>query len=243
MKHPIVIEELAKLKDQQKPNYQNILMKILEDHQIKGERPKLLIHSCCAVCNTVALDLLNKYMDITVYFYNPNIHPKIEFKRRAIAQQKFINEYNNVRDTQIKYIEGNYIPEEFFKLTKGMENHKEARGERCNVCYRLRMSHGAKKAIELNADYFMSSLTFSPMKDALKINNIGFELAEEYNIMFLPSDLKKNNGSMISRNLVKEYDVFRQEYCGCIFASKDQGINMRDIVKSARKYINNETKD
>ncbi len=241
MKHPIVNLELEKLKHQQKPNYQNILMQVLADHQQKNERPHVLIHSCCAVCNTVALDLLVQYMDITVYFYNPNIHPKVEYVRRAIAQKKFIEEYNRVNKTNIKYIEGEYIPSDFFAVTKGMEDHKEGRGERCLTCYHLRMKHGANKAKELKADYFMSSLTFSPMKDAMKINKIGFDLAEEYNVMFLPSDLKKNNGSMISRNLVKEYDVFRQEYCGCIFASKDQGINIREIVKSARKYINNET--
>ncbi len=241
MKHPIVNEELNKLKELQKPNYQNILMKILNDHEQKGQRPHLLIHSCCAVCNTVALDLLNKYMDITVYFYNPNIHPKIEFTRRLIAQRKFIEEYNTVKGTKIAFIEGEYQTAEFFELTKGMEDHKEALGERCNVCYRMRMSHGASKAVELQADYFMSSLTFSPMKDTIKINRIGFELAEEYGVMFLPSDLKKNNGSMISRNLVAEYNVFRQEYCGCIFASRDQGIDLRSVIKEARAYINNET--
>ncbi len=240
MKHQIVIDALSQLKENQKPNYQSILVDILAYHEQKNERPHLLIHSCCAVCNTVALDLLIKYMDITVYFYNPNIHPKIEFTRRMIAQRKFIEEYNKVKATNIKFIEGEYVPEDFFKATKGMEDHKEARGERCNVCYRLRMKHGAIKAKELGADYFMSSLTFSPMKNALVINEIGFELADEYNVMFLPSDLKKNNGAMISRNLVAEYDVFRQEYCGCIFASRDQGIDMRETIKSARKYINNQ---
>lgn len=242
MKHPIVIEELGKLKELQKPNYQNILMKILQKHKEDNERPHVLIHSCCAVCNTVALDLLSKYMDITVYFYNPNIHPKIEYTRRLIAQRKFIEEYNRVNNTTIKFIEGEYIVNDFFTETKGMEADLEAKGQRCSVCYKLRMKHGAMKAKELNADYFMSSLTFSPMKDSVKINGIGFELAEEYGVMFLPSDLKKNNGSMISSRLVKEYEVFRQEYCGCIFARNQQGINVREVVKSAREYINNETK-
>ncbi len=127
-KHPIVDQELAKLNQNQKANYQQILLKVCEDHQTKGERPKLLIHSCCAVCMTVAIDVLVKYMDITIYFYNPNIHPKSEFMRRQHAQEKFINDFNAKYGTDVKFLATDYTPGAFFKRVEGFENEPEGSG-------------------------------------------------------------------------------------------------------------------
>ncbi len=238
-KHPVVVEELNKLKPEQKANYQNILMKICEDHLAKNERPKLLIHSCCAVCTTVALDVLVKYMDIIVYFYNPNIHPEIEYRRREEAQKKFINEFNEKNDSKIEFLAAEYTTDDFFSRTKGMENDKEGTGNRCKVCYSLRMEFAAQKAIEVDADYFATALTLSPMKNSQVINKIGMTIEEQFNVYYLPSDFKKNNGNVRSRNLCDEYNVYRQCYCGCIFAARDQEINFREVIKEARKYLEN----
>ncbi len=239
-KHPIVIEELSKLQPEQKANYQDILLKICETHLEKGERPKLLIHSCCAVCTTVALDVLVKYMDIVVYFYNPNIHPEIEFCRRREAQRKFIADFNRDHDSKIEFIAAKYNTDDFFKRTTGMEFDKEGTGNRCKVCYSLRMEFAAQKALEIDADYFATALTLSPMKNSQTINQIGFTIEEQFNVYYLPSDFKKNNGNVRSRNLCTQYNVYRQCYCGCIYAARDQKINMREVIKSARNYLETE---
>ncbi len=240
MKHPVVIRELDKLKEQQKPNYQNILLEICKEHELNGEKPKLLIHSCCAVCTTVALDTLSKYMDIIVYFYNPNIHPKVEYERRAIAQRKFIEEFNQDYGTSIKFIAAEYTTTDFFERVKGLEFEKEGSGKRCKVCYSLRMEVAAEMAIEYGCDYFATALTLSPMKNSQVINQIGMKIEEQFNVYYLPSDFKKNNGNKRSRELCDLYDVYRQCYCGCIYAARDQEMNIRSVIQSAREYVKNE---
>ncbi len=238
-RHPIVDAELAKLQPEQKANYQNILLKICENHKKNGERPKLLIHSCCAVCTTVALDVLVEFMDIIVYFYNPNIHPEIEYRRREEAQKRFINDFNQKNNANIEFLAAPYSTDDFFARTKGMELDKEGTGNRCKVCYSLRMEFAADKALELNADYFATALTLSPMKNSQVINQIGFNIEEQFNVYYLPSDFKKNNGNVRSRNLCEEYNVYRQCYCGCIYAARDQEINFREVIKNAREYLEN----
>lgn len=236
--HPVVAKAKNMLKQDQKLNYQQVLLDICKDHQEKGERPHLLIHSCCAVCTTVALDTLSKFMDITVYFYNPNIHPKIEYQRRELAQKKFIEDFNAANGTEIQFLAAEYTTSDFFKQTKGLEEEKEG-GLRCKVCYSLRMEFAALKALEIGADYFATALTLSPMKNSKVINDIGNEIQQQYNIYYLPSDFKKNNGNTRSRNLCEQYNVYRQCYCGCIFAAKDQGIEFHGVIEEARKYLEN----
>lgn len=220
----------------QKLNYQRMMVDICEAEKKAGNRPKILIHSCCAVCTTVALVKLSEYMDITIFFFNPNIHPKREYLRRADAQKDHIDAFNLEHSTNINYIVGEYDTDLFFEKTKGMELDKESsQNQRCQTCYGLRLEVSAIKARELKFDYWCTALTLSPKKDSQVVNKIGLEVAELIGVPFLPSDFKKDGGTQLSKSECDKYEIYRQCYCGCVFAAKQQGIDFSEVIKAAKK--------
>lgn len=196
-------------------NYQKELEKLIDSF---NNRPTLLLHACCAPCSSYCLEYLTQYFDITVYFYNPNISEVTEYRMRKEELKRYIAEYGFENDIII--IEGDYIPDEFYQIAKGLEKCPE-RGERCMKCYELRLRKTALLAKELGSDYFCTTLSISPLKDAKKINEIGYELQEETNVSWLPSDFKKKNGYKRSIELSAEYNLYRQNYCGCVFSKKN----------------------
>lgn len=188
-----------------------------QDNIIKGLtfKPRLLLHSCCGPCSSYCIEALIKYFDITVLWHNPNIQPKSEYDLRLTNQIKLIKEFE--KEGKLSIIEIPYDENEFFDFVKGYELEKEG-GKRCTECFKLRLTQSAKIAKEQNFDYFTTTLTVSPHKNAPLINEIGFNLAEKYGVKFLPSDFKKKNGYKRSIELSKQFDLYRQDYCGCIFS-------------------------
>ncbi len=175
----------------------------------------LLIHACCAPCSSAVLELLNQYFKITIYFYNPNIEPYEEFNRRYDELIGLIKKMN----LNVEVIKGDY-DEAFKEISKGLEMEPE-RGKRCYKCYRLRMVKTAQLAKELGFDFFTTTLSISPHKNSLWINEIGYILEDEINVKFLYSDFKKEDGYKKSIELSKKYDLYRQDYCGCIYSKKN----------------------
>ena len=202
-----------------KINYQSVLEEKLKKVK-EGERvPQLLLHSCCAPCSSYVLEYLSDYFHITIYFYNPNITFEEEYKKRAAEQKEFIGRLNP--KYPIKYLEGRYETEEFYSKIKGYEKVREG-GERCFRCYELRLEEAAIKASELNYDYFCTALSISPMKNAAKINEIGSQLEEKYGVSYLYSDFKKKNGYKRSTEISREENLYRQDYCGCVFSKVER---------------------
>ena len=194
---------------------------LLMEEQIKNleEGSTLLMHACCAPCSSACLERLGNYFDISIFYYNPNITDKDEYLKRVEEIKKFIGGFKT--KYPIKLIEGRYEPEEFFKIAKGLEDEPE-RGKRCFECYKLRLSETAKVASELNFDYFCTTLTLSPYKNAVWLNEIGEELNSNYTSTYLYSDFKKRNGYKRSIELSKEFDLYRQDYCGCVYSLRDE---------------------
>lgn len=200
-----------------KPNFDREMQAITSNID-KDNKPTLLLHSCCAPCSSAVLERLHEYFNITVFYYNPNISPANEFYKRLEEEKRFCKEYFNSLNIQsVEVIEGKYEPEIFYSAVKGYEDCLE-RGERCHICYRLRLEKTAEYAKENGFDYFCSTLTVSPLKDCQKINEIGKELSKKYDIAFLPSDFKKHEGFKRSISLSNDYQLYRQNFCGCIFS-------------------------
>lgn len=183
----------------------------------ENRRPKLLLHSCCAPCSSYVLEYLSRFFEITLFYYNPNISPKEEFDKRIAELRRLVGQM--LPQSGIQIIEGKYNPEAFFTLAQGLENEPE-RGKRCMLCYRLRLEESARQARALHMDYFTTTLSISPLKDADALNSIGEALAKEYGVSYLVSDFKKKNGYKRSIELSKEYDLYRQNYCGCIYSKQ-----------------------
>ena len=200
-----------------KTNYQKELDRIIAEQKSRGEIPSLLLHVCCAPCSSYCLEYLSRYFDITVYYYNPNISLKEEYEYRLSEEIRFISEKEFSRP--VKITESVYDPYEFFAAVKGLENEPEG-GLRCAECFKLRLEATAKKARELGFDYFTTTLTISPLKNAPLLNEIGMRMGEKYGVCWLPSDFKKNEGYKRSIELSREYDLYRQNYCGCVFSKK-----------------------
>lgn len=199
-----------------KINYQKELDKIIDS--LDGRVPTLLLHSCCAPCSSYTLEYLSNYFDITVYYYNPNISPKTEFDKRFSEQKRLIASLPAKH--KIKLVEGDYNYSDFSEIAKGFENVKEG-GERCFRCYKLRLEKSAHLAKEQGFDYFCTTLSISPLKNSQKINEIGLEVAEKYGVKWLPSDFKKKEGYKRSIELSREYNLYRQNFCGCVFSKKE----------------------
>ncbi|MDO5415913.1 MAG: epoxyqueuosine reductase QueH [Lachnospiraceae bacterium] len=198
-----------------KRNYQKELETVIEKNQKADYVPRLLLHSCCAPCSSYVLEYLSKYFAITVLYYNPNIYPPEEIRKRADEQERLIA--SMPMEHAAVYLEGRYEPEVFYETVKGHEGDKEG-GERCFLCYRLRLEEAARQAKAGGFDYFTTTLSISPLKNAEKLNEIGEELAEEYGVAYLNSDFKKKNGYKRSTELSAEYGLYRQNYCGCVFS-------------------------
>ena len=200
-----------------KINYQKELDKITDS--LNGDVPKLFLHSCCAPCSSYTLEYLSNYFDITVYYFNPNISPKAEFDKRYAEQKRLIEALPSKHP--IKLVCGEYDYNDFLKIAKGYEDVPEG-GERCFRCYRMRLESTAKLAKKQGFDYFCTTLSISPLKSSQKINEIGYEVAEKYGIKWLPSDFKKKEGYKRSIELSREYQLYRQNFCGCVFSKENK---------------------
>ena len=196
-------------------NYQLEMEKVLRT--LDGTRPKLLLHACCAPCSSATLERLSAHFDLTILYYNPNIYPPEEYHRREAELERFVEQAGY----HYPVVELPYDPQEFYSAVTGLENEPE-RGSRCTVCYRLRMRRAAQYASENGFDWFTTTLSISPHKDAKRINAIGQELEAEFGVKHLPSDFKKHNGYLRSLQLSEEYGLYRQDYCGCVFSRRER---------------------
>lgn len=196
-------------------NYQKELDKLTDRFEREGTSPTLLLHSCCAPCSSYVLEYLSNYFKITVFYYNPNIYPESEYTKRILEQQMLISAMTF--KYPVSFVAGSYDRKAFYEIAKGLEHVKEG-GERCFKCYELRMREAAQIAKEGGFDYFTTTLSISPLKNADKLNEIGKKLEAEYGVSYLLSDFKKKNGYKRSIELSKEYGLYRQNYCGCEFS-------------------------
>lgn len=196
-------------------NYQKELEKLIQNLQKEHCVPKLLLHSCCAPCSSYVLEYLSDFFEITVFYYNPNIFPESEYTKRLLEQQTLIHDMHF--KYPVSFLAGNYDKEKFYAMAAGLEHIKEG-GERCFKCYELRLKETAEMAVKGGFDYFTTTLSISPMKNAEKLNTIGLEVASQFGVKYLPSDYKKKNGYKRSIELSKEYGLYRQDYCGCQFS-------------------------
>ena len=212
-------------------NFQKELDRLIERLKQNNEGGKrLFLHSCCAPCSSYVLEYLRNFFRITVFYYNPNISFAEEYKKRVAEQKRLIEAYNCQNDGYpIAVVEGDYEPEKFYDLAKGLEECPEG-GERCFLCYEMRLRKTAELARAGAYDYFATTLTISPLKNAKKLNEIGEQLAKEYGISWLVSDFKKKNGYKRSIELSAQYDLYRQDYCGCIYSKQE-----REKCKAERK--------
>ncbi|ADL05056.1 epoxyqueuosine reductase QueH [Lacrimispora saccharolytica] len=200
-------------------NYQKELDQVIAGLVDQEKIPRLLLHSCCAPCSSYVLEYLSHYFEITVYFYNPNIYPPEEYKRRVNEQERLIAAMKF--DHPVAMEAGPYEPDEFYRMVRGLEQEPEG-GKRCFKCYELRLQEAAKVAQAGRFDYFTTTLSISPLKNAGKLNEIGEKLAKEYRVSYLPSDFKKKNGYKRSVELSGEYGLYRQDYCGCVYSQRER---------------------
>ena len=201
-------------------NYQRELEQIIRAQSQESVK-SVFLHSCCAPCSSYCLELLSQYFNVTVFYYNPNIYPPTEYEMRVKEQERFIKEFPAKHE--ISFVAGDYVPEKFYQAVKGLEHIKEG-GERCFACYRLRLQEAYDYASRAGFDYFTTTLTISPLKNAQMLNRIGEEIAALGNgkLKFLPSDFKKKNGYQRSVELSNEYGMYRQDYCGCVFSKRER---------------------
>ncbi|MDO4615902.1 MAG: epoxyqueuosine reductase QueH [Lachnospiraceae bacterium] len=233
-----------KSSSEQKRNYQKELDLIIKRLEQEGRRPHLLLHSCCAPCSSHCLEYLQEHFEITVFYYNPNIAPESEYRLRVEEQQRLIREL--CKGGNVHFLEGPYDPQRFYEAARGLELVPEG-GERCTKCFELRLREAAKAAQECGAEYFTTTLTISPLKDARRLNSIGLQIQEEMqekisreagtegtetervsgeqdsaaSVKWLVSDFKKKNGYRRSIELSEEYGLYRQNYCGCVFSRRE----------------------
>lgn len=208
-------------------NYQRELEQLLNGLEGQGAEeqfvPRLFLHSCCAPCSSYVLEYLCRFFNITVFYYNTNISSAEEYRKRVAEQKRLIDIYNKEgKGYQIRVIEGDYEPGRFLEEVRGLENCPEG-GERCFRCYELRLRETAGRAAQGGYDYFCTTLSISPLKNARKLNEIGVALSEEYGVPWLPSDFKKRDGYKRSVALSAEYGLYRQNYCGCAFSMREEG--------------------
>lgn len=199
-------------------NYQKVMDNTILDIIEKEVTPSLLLHSCCAPCSSYVLEYLSKYFKITIFYYNPNVYPEEEFIKRLEEEKRLINEMTFKNEVSI--IEGKYDNDNFNLMAKGLENLKEG-SKRCFKCYRMRLEETAKLAKLNSFDYFTTTLSISPYKNSDKINEIGKCLEDEYGVKYLYADFKKKEGYKRSIELSKEYNLYRQNYCGCIYSKNN----------------------
>ena len=215
-------------------NPQIKLEEMLSKAETKGKT--LFLHSCCAPCSSYVLTYLRSTFKITVFYYNPNITADEEYRKRADEEKRFIDVLNRDEEAAsgraypITYVEGKYDPNLFLEAVKGYEQCPE-RGERCAICFRLRLSETAKEAAQRGADYYATTLTLSPLKDAILLNQIGEEEGKKHQVVYLPTDFKKKGGYLRSIELSKEYGLYRQDFCGCMFSKAERAKQKEQAVK------------
>lgn len=215
------------------PNYSKMLEKEIEQIKKSGAVPKLLLHSCCAPCSSYVMEYLREYFAITVFYYNPNITAGEEYRYRLAEEKRLIEAYNRQVDEQnfegmhstesarrIEILEAPYDPDRYLSLVKGYEDCPEG-GDRCGICFEMRLRATAEAAREGGFDLFTTTLTISPLKNAPRLNQIGESVGNEYGVRFLPSDFKKKNGYKRSIELSRQFDLYRQNFCGCAFSRRD----------------------
>lgn len=200
-------------------NYQQEMEKVLQQLDTAALRPRLLLHACCAPCSSATLERLARHFDLTILYYNPNIYPPEEYHRREAELERFVEQAGY----HYPVVELPYNPQEFYDAVKGLEQEPE-KGERCTVCYRLRLEQTARYAAEHGFDWFCTTLSISPMKDPVRINTLGTELGARYGVRFLPSEFRKKDGYKRSLALSAEYGLYRQDYCGCVFSKQERGV-------------------
>lgn len=201
-----------------KRNLSKELDKKLIEFKENGEIPKLFLHSCCAPCSSYVIEYLSQYMKITVFYYNPNISEDAEYRKRVEEQKRFISMYPAIN--KVDFVEGDYEPDLYKSVVTGLEDCKEG-GARCFKCYELRLRKTAEEALARGGyDFFTTTLSISPLKNSAKLNEIGYRLGIEYGLSYLLSDFKKKEGYKRSIELSKEYDLYRQNYCGCEFSKR-----------------------
>ena len=202
-----------------KQNYQLILDKTLENIKKREDRPSLLLHACCAPCSSYVLEYLSKYFDITLFFYNPNIFPQDEHDLRYAELERLIKDMG--LDEKVAFVRADYEPELFFEIARGLEELPEG-GERCRKCYEQRIEKTARAALVGKFDYFSTTLSISPYKNAQWLCEIGSQMGEKYGIPYLLSDFKKRGGYKRSCELSEQYKLYRQDFCGCVYSKRDR---------------------
>lgn len=206
-------------------NYQKLMEETISEVCREEKIPRLLLHSCCAPCSSWCIQTLSEYFSVTVFYYNPNIYPPEEYALRAREQKRFIAEFP-VKNP-VSFVEGAYDTERFYQMAKGMEQISEG-GERCFRCYELRLRETAELAKRGGFDYFTTTLSISPLKNAQKLNEIGSQLGQEYGINYLFSDFKKKDGYKKSTQISGEYGMYRQYYCGCEYSKRQRDREMEE---------------
>ncbi len=208
-----------------KQNFQLMLDKTVENVLREGKKPKLLLHACCAPCSSYVLEYLSSIFDITLFYYNPNISPRDEYDTRYSELHRLVLDMG--LSENIKFEEAEYTPELFLQIASGLEELPEG-GERCKRCYALRLRATAEKAKKGGYDYFTTTLSISPYKNAQWLCEIGGQLASEFGVEYLYSDFKKKNGYKRSIELSQKYGLYRQDYCGCIYSKRDREKAIRE---------------
>ncbi len=203
-------------------NYQKELDEIIAKHQQNGDVPRLLLHACCAPCSSYCLEYLSQYFSITLFYYNPNIYPASEYTHRVQEAKRLVESLPAKHP--ITFLEGTFDPQVFYDTVKGLEQEPEG-GARCERCYYLRLSEAAKEAKKGGFDYFTTTLSISPLKSADKLNAAGEQAAAKYGVRHLPSNFKKKNGYKRSIELSKAYDLYRQDYCGCVYSLRKSTVD------------------
>ncbi len=204
---------------ERKRNYQRLMEQEIGRIEAAGRVPRLLLHACCAPCSSAVLERLDRVFDITVLYYNPNISPKAEHDKRLAELERLTREMPMEHPARVLFTK--YDPESFAEIAKGLEDAPEG-GERCTKCYRLRLAEAARAAAEGSYDYFTTTLSISPLKDADRLNRIGEELAAQAGVPYLYSDFKKKDGYKRSIELSHEYDLYRQDFCGCAYSRRER---------------------
>lgn len=211
-------------------NYQRELDSIIKENESEGRIPTLLLHSCCAPCSSYCLEYLSDYFSITDYYYNPNITDRTEYEHRTAELARLIREQPH--RYEVKFAEGTYEPDLFMQSVKGYEACPEGT-ERCSICFALRLKKACEKAVELQTDYVTTTLTISPMKDENVLNTIGEQCVRDANekygstLRWLPSNFKKKGGYQRSTELSRQYGLYRQNYCGCVFSKRHDYVKLK----------------
>lgn len=206
-----------------KMNAQKEMEALLKKFKNKEKKAKLLLHSCCAPCSTYVLNYLSPYFSIIDYFYNPNMSSLAEHEKRSCELERLIQELNKGinKDNGIGFMTSKFQSSQYNEKIKGYEQEPE-KGKRCEICFRLRLEEAARMAIEMDCDYFATTLTISPLKNANLINELGNDIGKAYGIKYLASDFKKKNGYLTSIELSHQHQLYRQDYCGCIYSKKER---------------------